>query len=587
MGLVLSPQAEPAASIVIARDSPPAVHFAAAELSRYLAIITGGHFPVTERPEPGAPALRLGVCLPNAPRLPANGSYGWAVRADEVSISGAAPGAVLHAVYAFLENLGCVWLHHREGGEIVPRLPQVVLPAGEHTARPAFAHREFTNLYPLDREYTLMIDWLAKNRLNRFMVFANLAGGVETYRQLLEPEMAARGMSATVGHHSFRYFLPPEEFFDHHPDYYALVGGERTPHGQLCTSNPAVVATVAERICELLAAHPTVEMVGLWPNDGFGWCECERCARLEPDRPSAWPGGHPCRSDTNLRFVNAVAALVAQQFPDRRLSALAYLNYADPPLHVVPADNVAVCFAPMSRCLKHPLAPDVTCERANAAYARLVQRWREITSNALYLFCYLMQIHRLSLPYPITHMLPAELAWQAQVGVDGYVAEFVPQEWGTFGVNAHLMARLSWEPDLDLEDWLQRHCQHLYGPAAADMCAYLEALEQAIRVDGPCTGHYDYRFTLRATEELMRPVLEPLGRARALAATGEKRHWQATQQAALAAQLLLRVGQWQRLVRAGAAERADQVRQELLAWVLAHADRGALDLRYLERVLGA
>ncbi|MCD6360736.1 MAG: DUF4838 domain-containing protein [Armatimonadetes bacterium] len=588
MSVTLSARYVPAASIVIARDSPPAVSFAAAELSRYLAIITGGRFPVVDEPQGDAPAIRLGVGAPGGPNLTGRrrGSYGWTARENTITISGSDPGAVLHGVYALLEDLGCVWLHHREGGEIVPRIPEVTIPAGEHIAEPVFAHREFTNLYPITREYPLMIDWMAKNRFNRFMVFANVEGSIETYQELLEPELLARGMSATMGHHSFRYFLPPGEFFADHPEYYALLDGERSPEGQLCTSNPAVVETIAGRVCEFFSAHPHIEMVGLWPNDGYGWCECRQCAQLEPERPSSWPGGRPCRSDTNLRFVNAVAEIVAQEHPDRRLSALAYVNYMDPPERVEPADNVAVCFAPFHRCMKHPLRPDTECERANAQYARMIERWREVTADDLYLFSYLMQIHRMSLPHRIVGMLQPNWQWLAGAGVDGYVMEFVPEEWDAFGVNAHLTGRLSWEPEMDVDAWLVGCYEHLFGPAADEMGEYFAELERLIREEGPCTGHYDYSFTARATDELMLPALEALGRARALAATGEKRHWQAVQRAWVGMEMLMRVGQWQRLVRDGLEARAQQATKDIITWARKHADSGALDLRYIERTLG-
>jgi hypothetical protein len=60
---------------------------------------------------------------------------------------------------------------------------------------------------------------------------------------------------------------------------------------------------------------------------------------------------------------------MSQLTNDRRLSALAYVNYADAPERVRPAENVAVCYAAFHRCFKHPLRPDVSCDRMNAAWA--------------------------------------------------------------------------------------------------------------------------------------------------------------------------------------------------------------------------
>ncbi len=589
MSVSLSAQRVPAASIVIGRDSPPAVSFAAAELGRYLAIMTGGRFPVGPEPaDDQAPIIRLGVHPPGGPGLTGKrrGACGWVARADTITIGGDEPGAVLHAVYALLEELGCVWLSHREGGEIVPLVPELTLPEGERVHEPVFAHREFTNLWPITREYPLMIDWMAKNRFNRFMVFANIEGSIEAYLDLLEPELLARDMQATMGHHSFRYFLPPDEFFADHPEYYALLDGERSTEGQICTSNPAVTRTVAERVCEFFSAHPHIEMVGLWPNDGYGWCECEACAAIEPQRPSDFGGGRMRRSDTNLQFVNAVAELVAQEHPDRRLSALAYVNYVEPPELTEPAENVAVCFAPFLRCMKHAIAPEEPCERDNERFARMLEQWRPLVSDDLYLFGYLMQIHRISLPHRITGMLQPNWQWMAGAGVDGYVMEFVPEEWGSFGVNGHLTGRLSWEPEMDVADWLAGYYRHLYGPAADEMSEYFAELERLVRVEGPCTGHYDYSFTARLTDKLMRPALAALGRARVAAASGEKRHWRAAEHAWQGLEMLMRVGAWQRLVRDGLEARAAESARDILEWSRNYSDDGALDVRYIERTLG-
>ncbi len=612
MSLILRPDNQPAASVVTEPDSPPAVSFAARELSRYLAIMTGGRFPVREGPAPddGAPVLRVGLRngddngrRSTGPR-PADdnggqrrrGAYGWRVDERGAEIVGDRPGAVVHAVYALLEELGCVWLHAWEGGEIVPRVPQVALPAGERVVEPAMVHREFTNLMPIDAGYVHHIEWMAKNRFNRFMVFANIEGSIERYLELLEPEVVLRGMQATMGHHSFRYFLPPGEHFAAHPEWYALLDGQRSPDGQLCTSNPEVVERVAEAVCDFFAAHEHIEMIGLWPNDGFGWCECAECMALEPQAPSRFRPEHLRRTDTCLRFVNAVAGHVAREHPDRRLSALAYVNYADAPIAVRPADNVAVCFAPFLRCLKHPVAPDVDCERMNAAYARELERWREVTSNDLYLFCYLMQIHTMSLPYPVAHMLGEQWRWLVEAGCDGYVCEFVPEEWGTFGENAHLIGQLSWQPQMDVAAWLARHREHLFGPAADEMGAYFAALTADLALAGPCTGHYDLEYTQRATDRVLRPALTAFGRARALAATGEKRHWQAVQRAWVGLELLLRMGTWRRLLRDAQEEpavrrpwlrrRALDAARDLLEFARAHRDSGAVEVERYERVVG-
>lgn len=548
------------------------LEFAAAELARYLAIVTGASLAVTTA------AASPAICLRLEPAE--RETHGWRLTATEIVLFGSDRLNVLFAVYAFLQTYcGCVWLAEFEGGEQFPRRETLDLPEEQRCFTPAFGHRAFTNYPAIDRRTVSMVDWMAKHGFNRFMIFANMAGSFEAYEKLLRPELVARGMRIELGHHSFRFFLPPDEFFATHPEYYALLNGARSPNGQVCTANPAVAEVMAERVCRFLSDHPEIDTIGLWPNDGYGWCECEACRALEPQEPS-WPyTEHPRRTDTYLQFVNRVAERVARAHPDRSLSALAYVNYVQPPREVVPLPNVKVCFAPFQRCFKHPLQAPEECTRPNAQYRRLLEQWRALVPGELYLFEYLMLIDMVSLPYRITGVLPRDFADYAELGVDGYVLEFKPEEWGAYGVNANLIGALSWNPALDASDYLAAHYRDLYGPAAGEMAAYFARLEQDFIRLGPCVHHYDLEYTRRATPQLLRPALEHLGRALPLAAQGERRQRDNVRAAQVGAQWLLKVGQWRAQVAQG--EAVDTA--ALVQWAQAHRKVGALDVEYLTR----
>jgi len=547
--------------------------FAADELGRYLAIITGAQFPVVAQAERAITLQIIGGV---------DEQHGWDIRPDGLTLFGADALGVLHAVYHFLEaHCGCRWLAEFDGGEIIPRHETLSVPCERVSFRPDFAQRAFTNYPDIDRRTVAMCDWMAKQRFNRFMIFANVEGALEQYEQLLQREVVARGLKVELGHHSCKYFVSPNEFFGTHPEYFALLAGARSPHGQLCTSNPEVVALVAERICGLMSAHPEIDTVGLWPNDGYGWCECERCLAREPQEPSLlWPG-HPRRTDTVVQFVNEVAVLVAQEHPDRFLSALFYVNYVEPPRTTDLLPQVKAYVAPFQRCFRHPLEGDPNCRRPNAQYAELLRQWRRIVPGPLLVFEYLMLIDMLSAPYPLRGLLPQDFRFYRDLGVEGYVLEYRPEEWGPYGQHAHLIGGLSWNADLDVEACLAEHYADLYGPAAAEMAAFWAALAERFVQGGGCVHHYDLGYARRATHQLLRPALDHLGRALALAAASERRHRDAVEQAQVSAQLLLRLGHWQELAaggRRGQYARADATAaaDELLQFVQRQADSGAM-----------
>lgn len=579
---ILADQGQSPLTIAVSAADRGRLGFAADELQRYLAVITGAWLPVGET---DGPALRLAV------EPAAREQHGWRVSPEGLTLHGDCPLSVLHAVYAFLEaHAGCRWLSEFEGGEVVPRCERLAVPCEERSFTPAMAHRAFTNFPDIDRRTVAMVDWMAKRRFNRFMVFANMGDSFARYEDILRREVVARGLQVELGHHSFRFFLPPEELFAAHPEYYAELGGQRRPDGQLCTSHPAVAEIMAERVCRFFGDHPEIGTIGLWPNDGYGWCECAQCQALEPQEAS-WPyAEHPRRTDTYLRFVNDVASVVAREHPDRRLSALAYVNYVQPPRAVVPAPNVEVCFAPFQRCFKHPLAAPEDCARRNRGYADLLAQWRALTPGKLYLFEYLMLIDMCSLPYPLTGLLPTDFRDYAALGVDGFVLEFKPEEWGLYGVNANLMGALAWEPQLDAGEFLGAHYADLYGPAAAEMTAYFAELQRLLVDLGPCVGHYSLEYTRRATTQLLRPAAEHLGRAMVAVAGAEPRYRDRVHEAQVGFQLLLRVAHWRRLVaeaEAGPKQREAALRDgaALGEWTRAKERRDVLDARRIGNII--
>ncbi|MBC7289171.1 MAG: DUF4838 domain-containing protein, partial [Armatimonadetes bacterium] len=454
----------------------------------------------------------------------------------------------------------------------------------------------FTNYPHIGPDTADFLDWMAKQGFNQFMVNLAVRGAWETCRDHLLPAARLRGIETTVGHHSFHFWVPPAEFFDVHPDYFALIDGQRRPDAQLCTSNPEVRRLVAERIVEFLRANPEIREVGLWPRDGFGWCQCPDCAAEEPQEPSWWDPAQPRRTDTYLGFVNAVAEAVSEEIPGARISALAYLNYVEPPRDVRPADNVIIYFAPFMRCFKHPLGA-TECQRRNPKYSELILQWREVAQE-LRLFAYLMQIDTFSLPYRLTNMLEPNLDFLEQVGVDGWVMEYDVRDWATFSANAYVIAKLSWKTAAQPEtlspapsrkgEALLRDFLYpaLYGPAADDMAEYFSHIAELMVESGPCTGHYDLTWAMRATPEYLRPALAALGRASAAAAR-DRKAWSAVRRAAASVEFLLRVGRWQRALadlreaseytRKRKMELACWAADQVVEWAEGHSDLGIIN----------
>lgn len=579
--------------------------FAADQLAYYIALVTGARPSVLAAPaqprttDLRGPAIQLCLdrssgnrCRDEAVSLHVAGSVGI--------LRASSPAGLLFGVYRLLERFaGAYWLNRWEREEHVPRMQELLVADGRYSWSPRFSCRAFTNYPRIDAETTDFVDWMAKQGFNQYVINPQFSGALEGYQTHLRQALLLRGMKASLEHHTLPFWLPPEEYFDEHPEYFALVDGERQRDGQPCTSHPHVRQIIARRILEFLGEHPEVEEIGLWPRDGFGWCECEACSAacsLVPSR--VWPD-MPCRTDAYLDFVNDVAERVAEERSDVTITALAYLNYVDPPVSVRPQPSVAVYFAPFQRCFKHALN-DGACQRRNPTYSEMLLRWRDATPGQLRLFLYDLAIDTLSLPYPCAERIAADFDFYERVGVDGYVLEYVPEEWITFGANAHAIAFVSWRNlasnSGDLAAHLVRYWEALHGPAAGFMAEFWRELAARVVEDGPCTGHYDLSWTRRATPALLSSALAFLGQALTLSAP-DKGTWRAVRRVQVACEHLLRVGEWQRWLaetwqpRASAQVRAVRAAAEaaraVVAWAIASGDLSAIHIeKVADRVHG-
>ena len=107
--------------------------------------------------------------------------------------------------------------------------------------------------------------------------------------------------------HNYENIIPLS-LFEEHPEYFALVDGQRTASRgtQICFSNPEVVA----RAVKLARAHfdndPSQVMFSLSANDSTGFCKCPECKKLGEN-----PGGQ------TLSFANAVASELRKTHPDK------------------------------------------------------------------------------------------------------------------------------------------------------------------------------------------------------------------------------------------------------------------------------
>ncbi len=133
--------------------------------------------------------------------------------------------------------------------------------------------------------------------------------------------------------HTFDKLLPSSRYGIEHPEYYSYFGGKRHPGkaSQWCLSNPEVFEIVCERIDSIFKANPGLNMISVSQNDGnFTNCQCDACKAIDEYEGAL--------SGSVIHFLNKLA----ERFPDKEFSTLAYLYTMQPPKHVKPLDRKSV-----------------------------------------------------------------------------------------------------------------------------------------------------------------------------------------------------------------------------------------------------
>ncbi|HVX66061.1 MAG TPA: DUF4838 domain-containing protein [Bryobacteraceae bacterium] len=446
-------------TICISAQASPSEKRGAAELQHFLEQMSGARLPiVTDAQPPRGRLILVGQSRALDHRKPGItfqelGAEGFALKSAgrDLVIAGGRERGTMYGVYAFLEKLGCRWFTHDVSR--IPRLASIPLPKLNETQKPSFEYREPYFTEALDK------DWAARNRQNgSFMHLDESTGGNMAYYPFV---------------HSFYEMVPPKKYFAEHPEYFSLIDGKRrSEHGQLCLTNPDMLRTAVSAVEGWIAAHPEAAIYSVSQNDWEGWCECDRCRRVEQEEGGAHSG-------PLLRFVNALAEQIGQKHPGKLIDTLAYWYTEDPPAHVRPRPNVRIRLCPIGVCEAHPYEK---CPR-NAYFMRNLKAWSNITSQ-LYIWHYNTNFTHYLMPFPDFEEFAADLPMYQRHGVVGVFLEGAYPRGGggeAAELRSYVMAKMLWDVKSDVNQAVNEFLEGVYGPAARPLRAYYDLLHRQVR----------------------------------------------------------------------------------------------------------
>ncbi len=421
---LVSQDGTPQCVIVVPEEASPRESELASELASWLKEITGATFGISRTRQDKS--IVLGTWEQWQGSLaeafePPQVDEGYRIRSDgkSVWIISRTESGLQHAIYDFLESLGCRWYFPDPVWTVIPRKPTLAVQLNR-TAVPAFSYRRIwygwgPRTDKLARDYQ---DWLKHNR------------------QL--------GSFAVSCGHSYDSHISPGLFAEH-PEWFAYVNGRRQP-SQLCTSHPEVQKRVIEHVLEVFRKNPAANMVSVEPNDGNGYCECEACLKL----------GTP--SDRVFHLANVVAEAVRQEFPDKWVGLYAYAGHSEPP--------------------RFPLRPGVYVQvttgfrYTNLTFEEQVESFRKLGA-AVGVYDY-FSVYPWDWDMPgaakagRVFELAAAIRHYHELGLTTYDAES-SCNWGPNGLGYWMAAHLMWDPNLDPEGLFQDFCDRAFGPASQHM----------------------------------------------------------------------------------------------------------------------
>ena len=485
-------------TVVTGADASPSEQYAVEEFQRVFKEASGAEVPFATSPEsaPGrifiGPSDALRAVMPDFD-VAGYGSEDFriVIRDDVIAIAGGRPRGTLYGVYTFVEDYLGVRFLTKDHTHIPPIGPwRVVGPVDR------FVHPPLRFRWSYYHANTAHPEFAARVRVNTVSDNPRLGG------------------KTGVGliNHSLSEFLPVSEYAETHPEYVALVDGERKVDmggggPQLCLTNPEVLEIVTASVLKKLEANPAARNISVSQMDNAAHCRCENCAAL--DEKEGTPMG------SLLTFVNAVADEVAGVRPDVYVGTLAYWYSRRPPKNLKPRPNVQIQLCSIECSVMQPI-DDPDCE-LNTSFCRDMTDWGTICTN-INIWNYNTNFRNYLLPTPNLRVIEPNIRYFVANNARGIFMQANSSEGGDFSdLRNYVIANLLWDPNRSGQALLNEFLDLHYGRAAPPIGRFLDRLHDNIEAKGLVRNCFGKAEHYGVDEAMGRAGLDAFAEARALA----------------------------------------------------------------------
>ena len=498
--------------IIVPQKPWPQEQAAAEELADYLARIIGNRPKILTETSVAKdePAFYLGntflarQCGLGVEML-AHDEWVLQSHGQSLIVTGALPRGCLYAVYHYLESYHHVrFWNFRE--ESVPVGQTLVLEGIRLRGKPAFDYRELCSLHVKD-----------SGRLAAKFMLNSTRGNF--YGQMNPEERRNFGMESIFGPpdfaHTFHLYIPYRKYFSHHPEYFALVNGQRdgadcTPAnnakaGSLCLSNPglrrelltnlkAFIARGRNEALKYGAAFP--RLYDISSNDNQVVCECANCQSAI--------GRYNAVSGLYLEVINELADAIREEYPEVILHTYAYLKTSVVPVGIVARPNVCITLCDHDG----NLYDDYTA--AGHPFIQRLQEWKSVCRQMRVWVYGLTFAAPRGLPYPNEFKYAAALRTFRDNGVQRMMQQLEsPILSDCWDYKLWVWAKLAETPDQEPLKVIADFANGYYGSAGKYFVEYRKALFESAerkRLYLPIYAmpgafvHLDYAFLTKAVD---------------------------------------------------------------------------------------
>jgi hypothetical protein len=202
-------------------------------------------------------------------------------------------------------------------------------------------------------------------------------------------------------------------------------------------ANPEVLEIAIAYVRELLTQNPDAKIISISQNDNQDYCKCAVCMAIAEEEGSMM--------GPLLRFVNAIARDIAEDYPDVLIDTLAY---------------------------------QYTRKALNVAFMDDLKAWAAITDH-LAVWDYTTNFANYNAPFPNFAVLRENARIFAEYGVD-YLFEQGTYDYpsGEFGeLKGYLIAKLIWNPYMTEDEYyalMDGFLEDYYGAGWENIRAYID-----------------------------------------------------------------------------------------------------------------